>query len=67
MGSHRAAFSEATATLVRQNYNAVVLFLGDRLLGLVVKASASRAADPRFDSRLRRGDFARVESYTSDL
>ena len=29
----------------------------DRLVGLVVKASAMRAADPGLDSRLRRGDF----------
>ena len=34
----------------------------DRLVGLVVKASASRAEDPGFDSRLRR-DFSGVESY----
>ena len=32
------------------------------LVGLVVKASASRADDPRFESRLRR-DFSGVESY----
>ena len=36
-----------------------------RLLGPVVKASASRAADPEFDSRLRQ-DFS-GSSYTSDL
>ena len=34
----------------------------DRLVGLVVKASASRAEDPGFESRLRR-DFSGVESY----
>ena len=34
----------------------------DRLVGLVVKASASRAEDPGFESHLRR-DFFRVESY----
>ena len=34
----------------------------DRLFGLVVKASASRAEDPGFESRLRR-DFFGVESY----
>ena len=33
----------------------------DRLAGLVVKASASGAEDPGFESRLRR-DFFRVES-----
>ena len=35
---------------------------GDRLVGLVVKASASRAQDPGFESRLRR-DFFGVDSY----
>ena len=34
----------------------------DRLVGLVVKASASRAEGPGFESRLRR-DFFGVESY----
>ena len=34
----------------------------DRLVGLVVKASTSRAEDPGFQSRLRR-DFSGVESY----
>ena len=34
----------------------------NRLVGLVVKASASRAEDPGFESRLRR-DFSGVESY----
>ena len=33
-----------------------------RLVGLVVKVSASRAEDPGFESRLRR-DFFGVESY----
>ena len=37
-----------------------------RLVGLVDKASASRAADPGFDSRLRRGDFS-WPSHTSDI
>ena len=36
--------------------------LDDRLVGLVVKASASRVEDLGFKSRLRR-DFSRVESY----
>ena len=36
------------------------------LVGLVVKASASRVAEPGFDSRLRRGDFS-GSSHTSDL
>ena len=34
----------------------------DRLVGLVGKASASRAEDPRFESRLRR-DCSGVKSY----
>ena len=34
----------------------------DPLVGLVVKASASRAEDPGFESRLFR-DFFGVESY----
>ena len=37
----------------------------DRLVGLVVKACASRAEDPVFESRLRR-DFSR-SSHTTDL
>ena len=42
------------------------LQLANRLVGLVVKASAPRAADPGFDSRLRSGDFC-GSSHTSDL
>ena len=38
---------------------------GDRLVGLVVKASTSRADDPGFESRLRR-DFP-GSSHTSDF
>ena len=34
----------------------------NRLVGLVVKASASRAEGPGFESRLRR-DFFGVDSY----
>ena len=34
----------------------------NRLVGLVVKASASRVEGPGFESRLRR-DFFRVDSY----
>ena len=44
-------------TVIFMNLN-----VGDRLVGLVVKASASRAEDPGFESRLRR-DFFGVESY----
>ena len=36
------------------------------LVGLVVKAFASRAADPRFDSNFRRGSLSR-SNHTSDL
>ena len=36
--------------------------LSHRLVGLVVKASASRAGDPEFESHLHR-DFSGVESY----
>ena len=39
-----------------------LLYVFDRLVGLVVKASASRAEDPEFETRLRR-DFFGVESY----
>ena len=38
--------------------------LEDCLVGLVDKASASRAEDPRFESRLPHGDFS-VLSRTS--
>ena len=40
----------------------VTIFIVDRLVGPVVKASASRAEGPGFESRLRR-DFFGVESY----
>ena len=40
-------------------------FLIHRLVGLVVKASASRAEDPGFESRLQR-DFS-GSNHTSDL
>ena len=38
---------------------------GHRLVGLVVKASAPRAEDPRFESRSRRGFSG--SSHTSDV
>ena len=38
----------------------------DRIVGLVVKASAPRAADTGFEARLRFGDFS-GSSHTSDL
>ena len=37
-----------------------------RLVGLVVKASASTVEDPGLDYRFRRGNFSR-SSHTSDL
>ena len=42
------------------------IFSGDRLVGLVDKASATGAEDPEFDSRFRRGDFSGL-SHTSDF
>ena len=36
---------------------------GDRLVGLMVKASALRTKDPESDSRLWCWEFYRVESY----
>ena len=42
------------------------MLLFDRLVGLVVKASTSRAEDPGFESRLRR-DFFSESSHTSDV
>ena len=41
-------------------------WLVNRLVGLVVKASASRAEDPGFESRLCR-DFLGGSSHTSDF
>ena len=43
-----------------------ILKTGDRLVGLVVKVAASKAADLEFDSRLHHGDFSR-SSHTSDF
>ena len=40
--------------------------LTSRLIGLVVKASASGVEKPEFDSHLRRGDISGL-SHTSDL
>ena len=55
--------------LVLAQYNPSLLIedmsgipFANRLVGLVVKASASRAEDPGFESRLRRDLFG-VESY----
>ena len=57
----------ATAEKKRERYHCLapecgVAHLVYRLVGLVVKASASRAEDPGFESRLRR-DLIGVESY----
>ena len=49
-------------TSLSDRYQRKALFVVDRLVGLVVKASASRAEGPGFESRLRR-DFFGVESY----
>ena len=54
-----AAFSQLLATFNQ------LLLSSNRLGGLVVKASASGAEDPGFESRLRR-DFS-GSSHTSDL
>ena len=40
----------------------ITIMLLNRLIGLMVQASALRAKDPRFESRLRP-DFSGVESY----
>ena len=72
MGSVLALRTNPTATLAEEVSTPVFLWEykmitmvsaeSDRLVGLVVKASASRAEDPGFESRLRR-DFFGVESY----
>ena len=46
--------AEQTTELLSTN----VSLVRDNLVGLVVKASASRAIDPGSDSRLHRGDFS---------
>ena len=50
-------------SLDRAREQAVNFHGEDRLVGLVVKTSASRAEDTRFDSRFLCGDFFPVESY----
>ena len=44
------------------NFDSCSVLIHDRLVGLVVKASVTRAEGPGFESRLRR-DFFGVESY----
>ena len=51
-----------TMTLYGGSPSSPSLSLSDRLVGLVVKASSSRAEDLGFESRLRR-DIFMVESY----
>ena len=50
------------AILLVYNPNTALLTVTYRLVGLVVKPSASRAEDPGFESRLHR-DFFGVEPY----
>ena len=51
-----------THTHTHKNTHARARMRDYRLVGLVIKASPSRAEDPGFESRLRR-DFFGVESY----
>ena len=53
---------EKKPNLPKQTNQRINTQLVYRLVGLVVKASAWRAEDPGFESRLRR-DFFGVESY----
>ena len=57
-----AYFPSFQAVLAPVKTSVVFLRGSDRLVGLVVEASTSRAEDPGFESRLRR-DFSGVESY----
>ena len=59
---HLAYISATTANFQCPVCAVPSLRTADRLVGLVVKVSASRAEGPRFESRLRR-DFFGVESY----
>ena len=56
---------EATQMFVTVDY-VREMTVKDCLIGLVVKLSTLEAADPRFDSCLRHGDFS-GSSHTSDL
>ena len=49
-------------TIFKEQYRFVLCFSAHHLAGRVVKASASRAEDPGFESLLRR-DFFGVEPY----
>ena len=48
--------------ILTQSHKYLAVRSVDRLVGLVVKVSVSKAPDPGFDSCLRCGDFFRVES-----
>ena len=50
---------------VEKNQSGVVPMECDRLVGLVVKASTSRAEDPEFESRLRQDVSGSI--HTSDF
>ena len=65
--SLKSSLISTTVSALKVNFCSGVdaLTKGDRLVGLVVKASASRTEDPRFESRLRR-DFS-GSSHTSDF
>ena len=53
---------QANLCETRSSRNSPLFVSADRLVGLVVKASASRAVDLGFESRLRQ-DFSWVEAY----
>ena len=57
--------SVESTQLEKDRYQKEALFFVDRLVGLVVKASASGVEDQGFESRLRR-DFS-GSSHTSSL
>ena len=59
---HMYVFGNGENLLLHAHGNSDCVYNDHRLVGLVVKASASRAEDPGFEYRLRR-DFIGVESY----
>ena len=60
--SESARVGVVQCEIIRPSHTHLNVHAPYRLVGLVVKASASRAEGPRFKSRLRR-DFLGVESY----